>query len=54
MHPDGEQLAQIGKLIEDGKVKAKVDKVFDLDKVSDAFSYLETGHAKGKVVLRVH
>ncbi|MEZ4750435.1 MAG: NADP-dependent oxidoreductase [Bdellovibrionota bacterium] len=53
MHPDGKQLAQIAQLIEGGKVKAKLDKVFKLDEITDAFSYLETGHAKGKVVLKV-
>ncbi|MCB0404748.1 MAG: NADP-dependent oxidoreductase [Bdellovibrionales bacterium] len=53
MHPDGKQLSEIAKLIEEGKVKAKVDRVFDLEKATEAFSYLETGHAKGKVILRV-
>ena len=30
-----------------------IDKVFDFDALPDAFAYLESGRAKGKVVVRI-
>lgn len=49
----GEQLAHITDLIENDKCRAVVDRVYSLENWDDAFSRLEGGHAKGKVVLRV-
>ena len=40
-------------LIEAGLIKPVVDKVFDLAEAGAAHAYLESGHQKGKVVLRV-
>jgi NADPH:quinone reductase-like Zn-dependent oxidoreductase len=51
MHPSGEDLALLARLIEAGSVKAVTDKVFAFDEVAKAFEYLETGRAKGKVVV---
>jgi NADPH:quinone reductase-like Zn-dependent oxidoreductase len=39
------------KLAADGKLEVTVDKVFPLDEAPDAHRYLQTGHARGKVVL---
>jgi NADPH:quinone reductase-like Zn-dependent oxidoreductase len=38
-------------LAADGKLEVTVDKVFPLDEASEAHRYLQTGHARGKVVL---
>jgi NADPH:quinone reductase-like Zn-dependent oxidoreductase len=43
--------AQIIALAADGKLEVTVDKVFPLDEAPDAHRYLQTGHARGKVVL---
>jgi NADPH:quinone reductase-like Zn-dependent oxidoreductase len=51
MHPSGDQLRNIAKLIEAGKIKPVIDKTFDLDHVRDALSYSESGRAVGKVVI---
>jgi NADPH:quinone reductase-like Zn-dependent oxidoreductase len=38
-------------LAADGKLEVTVDKVFPLDEATEAHRYLQTGHARGKVVL---
>ena len=53
MHPSGEQLAQIGRLLAEGSVRTVVDKVFPLAQVREALAYSEAGHATGKVVVEV-
>jgi NADPH:quinone reductase-like Zn-dependent oxidoreductase len=47
------QLSRITALIEEGKCKGAVDKVFGLENWGAAFDKVEKGHAKGKVVVRV-
>lgn len=53
MRAEGKQLQEITDLVESGKIHAVVDKVFPLDQVNEALSYVESGRAKGKVVLKV-
>jgi len=53
MHPSGDDLALLAQLIDDGKLEAVVDRVFPFSQIQDAFAYLETGRAKGKVVVRM-
>lgn len=51
VHPDGRQLAEIGKLIESTQILPVIDKVFSFDQTKEALAYLEAGRAKGKVVV---
>jgi NADPH:quinone reductase-like Zn-dependent oxidoreductase len=51
MHADGGQLERITKLIEDGVIRPVVDRTFPFEKLNDAFAYIDTGRAKGKVVV---
>lgn len=51
VHPDGGQLAEIGRIIDSGGIRPVVDKVFPFDQAKEALAYLETGRAKGKVVV---
>lgn len=51
MRADGEQLGRIAKLIEGGILRPVVDRTFPFEKLNDAFAYIETGRAKGKVVV---
>lgn len=51
MHPSGSDLAQLTELIEQGKLKVTVDRKYPFDNISDALGYVESGRAKGKVVV---
>lgn len=53
MRAEGQQLAEIAKLIDLGAIRPVVDKVFPFAQTADALAYVETGRAKGKVVIAV-
>jgi NADPH:quinone reductase-like Zn-dependent oxidoreductase len=53
MRAEGQQLQEIAKLIDAGAIRPVVDKVFPFAKMTDALAYVETGRAKGKVVVAV-
>lgn len=53
VHSDGNQLAEIGKLIEAQHLLSVIDKVFPFAQTKEALAYLETGRAKGKVVMQL-
>lgn len=46
-------LALIADLIEKGEVTPVIDRVYNLSETPDAVRYLETGHARGKVIVAV-
>ncbi|PPD51900.1 MAG: NADPH:quinone oxidoreductase [Methylotenera sp.] len=50
---DGQQLAEIGKLLEAGHIVPVIDKVFPFGQTKEALAYLEAGRAKGKVVVEI-
>ena len=43
----------ISELIEEGKVKSVIDKAYPLSQTAEAVRYLESGQARGKVVITV-
>jgi len=49
--PDGDQLAEIGKLLETQSIRPVIDKVFAFEQAREALAYLAQGRAKGKVVV---
>jgi NADPH:quinone reductase-like Zn-dependent oxidoreductase len=53
MRAQGEQLDQITKLIEAGVIKPVIDRVFPFEQTNEAMAYIETGRAKGKVVIKM-
>lgn len=53
MKASGSQLKQITSLIESGAIRPVVDKVFPFESTNDALAYVESGRAKGKVVIQV-
>ncbi|MDP9790423.1 NADP-dependent oxidoreductase [Agrobacterium tumefaciens] len=53
MRAEGQQLREIAKLIDNGAIRPVVDKVFPFARTADALAYVETGRAKGKVVVSV-
>ena len=48
-----DDLVVLRGLIEDGKVRPVVDRTYSLAETADAIAYVETGHAKAKVVITV-
>ena len=53
MRADGGQLAKITSLIDKGVIRPVVDRVFPFASTKEAMAYVETGRAKGKVVVSV-
>jgi NADPH:quinone reductase-like Zn-dependent oxidoreductase len=53
MRASGEQLEEIGALVDQGVIRPIVDKTFPLEAANEAISFVETGRSVGKVVLRV-
>lgn len=53
MEPRSEELAGIGRFFEKGMLKINVDSVWKLEEFSQAFARTASGHARGKVVLKV-
>jgi NADPH:quinone reductase-like Zn-dependent oxidoreductase len=51
--PNSKQLAEIMKLMEEGKLKVHISKVFHLNDACKAHELLEIGHVRGKIVLEV-
>lgn len=53
LSPDGSTLAIVSRLLQSGDVRVFVDQVFELEQAADAHRAIETGHTRGKVVLKV-
>ena len=53
MWAQGDQLSKITSLIESGAIRPVVDRVFPFEATSEALAYVESGRAKGKVVVKV-
>ena len=53
MKANGSQLKEITKLIDSGAIRPVMDKVFPFEQTNEALAYVETGRAKGKVVIKV-
>ncbi|KIW02885.1 uncharacterized protein PV09_05935 [Verruconis gallopava] len=53
VQPNGEHLARITTLIEEKVVRPFIDGVYTLDNFERAFNRAESGHAKGKVILKM-
>ena len=53
MEPSGDQLREIGSLIDSGIIRPVVDRVFPFESTKEALAYVEKGRAKGKVIVKV-
>lgn len=51
MQPNSEQLDKISSMVKDTKIKLVVDKVYSFKDSIEAYLYLSTGRAKGKVII---
>jgi NADPH:quinone reductase-like Zn-dependent oxidoreductase len=53
MRASGHQLSEITSLIDSGVIRPVVDRVFPFESTREALAYVETGRARGKVVVKV-
>lgn len=53
MKASGDQLERITALIDAGTIRPVMDKVFPFAETKEALAYIETGRAKGKVVVKM-
>ena len=53
MRANGDQLREISALLDAGEIRPVVDKVFPFSSTNEALAYVETGRARGKVVVKV-
>jgi NADPH:quinone reductase-like Zn-dependent oxidoreductase len=51
--PNGGELREIARLVDEGKIKPEVAQVLSLKDVAKAHQLSETGHVRGKIVLKV-
>lgn len=53
MKANGSQLREITRLVEAEAIRPVIDRVFPFEATNEALAYVETGRAKGKVVIKV-
>ncbi|KAB5559548.1 hypothetical protein GE09DRAFT_1113358 [Coniochaeta sp. 2T2.1] len=53
LETSGAQLGEIAKLLEEGKARPLVDSVWPLEEFEKAFERLDSGRARGKVVIKI-
>ncbi len=46
-------LTFLSELLENGKIKAVVDRRYSLDQTAEAMKYLSQGHSTGKVIITI-
>jgi NADPH:quinone reductase-like Zn-dependent oxidoreductase len=54
VQPNGERLAEIGRLIDAGELTVVIDRHLPLSEAAAAHRYSEERHARGKIILRVN
>jgi alcohol dehydrogenase len=53
MKANGSQLREITSLIDSREIRPVVDRDFPFAETNEAMAYVETGRAKGKVVVKI-
>ena len=53
VEPDREQLAELARRIDAGRLRVVIDRVFPLAEARSAFEYARSAHHRGKIVLEV-
>jgi 2-desacetyl-2-hydroxyethyl bacteriochlorophyllide A dehydrogenase len=49
-----EDMNSFKQLMEDGKLKAVIDRIYTLKQISEAHAYVDKGHKKGNVIIAIH
>ncbi|WP_046655905.1 NADP-dependent oxidoreductase [Lysobacter capsici] len=53
MRPSGDQLRELGSLIDSGAIRPVIDQTFAFSTTNEAMAYVDKGRAKGKVVVKI-
>ena len=53
-HPDGGELKQIARLIDEGIIRPAISTVMSLKDAAKAHELSQTGHVRGKIVLKMN
>jgi NADPH:quinone reductase-like Zn-dependent oxidoreductase len=53
VQPDGTVLQRVAQLMTDRSLKVVIDKQFALDQAAEANRYVEAGHSRGRILLRM-
>jgi NADPH:quinone reductase-like Zn-dependent oxidoreductase len=53
MNVDPQDLVVLTELIETGTIRPVIDRTYPLEEIADAHRYVEKGHAKGRVIVRI-
>ena len=51
--PRGGELDKITALVESGKLRPVIERVFPLEQIAEAHRLSETGHVRGKIVIEI-
>ena len=54
MLPSGHDLEEIRKLVESGAIKPVIDKIYPFENAKEAFAHIESGRARGKIVVTIN
>jgi NADPH:quinone reductase-like Zn-dependent oxidoreductase len=53
MWPSGEMLSTLARMIDEGAVRPIIDRRFSFEQTALAYDYLQSGRAKGKIVIQI-
>ncbi|MBA2566618.1 MAG: NADP-dependent oxidoreductase [Thermoleophilaceae bacterium] len=53
VRPDGEGLAELGRMLDDGRLRVPIEETFPLERAADAHERLEAGRVRGKLALTI-
>jgi len=53
VRPSGADLHTLSLMVQEGKLWPLIDREYTLEKINEAHAYSETGHARGKIVIKI-